>query len=220
MRIQFGDYLFDSELRILRRAGEAIHLTPKAFQLLQLLIRRRPQPVAKDELMATLWPDCFVTEANLSNLISLVRTALDDTARPSRFVRTLHRYGYAFVAACTAAPDVGLDTRAALLVDDREIGLCEGENLLGRGAECGVRLGAATVSRRHARLVLLDRRALIEDLGSKNGTFVSGERIHAPRLLADCDELRLGAVRLVYRVLRTDTPTVRCRLIPDLARAR
>jgi DNA-binding winged helix-turn-helix (wHTH) protein len=217
MRLQFGDCLFDSGLRVLLRSSRPVHLAPKAFQLLQLLIEKRPRPIAKGELMTALWPECFVTEANLANLVSLVRTALGDNARPPRYVRTLHGFGYAFVESGNQLPDVepGVEALAALLVEGREMGLLEGENLLGRGSECQVRLNAVTVSRRHARLLVLGAEALIEDLDSKNGTFVAGERIHGPRRLIDRDELRLGGLQLVYRVSRHDASTVRFRPLPE-----
>ena len=73
-------------------------LSPKAFDLLVLLVENRPRALTKSELHERLWPDTFVVDANLSNLVAELRKALEDDAREPRFVRTVHRHGYAFAA--------------------------------------------------------------------------------------------------------------------------
>ena len=95
----------------------------------------------------------------------------------------------------------GRATRLRLFLDDREIALREGENLLGRMDEGAAWLESPTVSRRHARIVVEGGKATLEDLGSKNGTFLRGEKITSPRVLADRDEILLGRVHLTFRVL-------------------
>jgi pSer/pThr/pTyr-binding forkhead associated (FHA) protein len=87
--------------------------------------------------------------------------------------------------------------------------LGEGENILGRDPELALFFDSSKVSRHHARLRVAAGRATLEDLGSKNGTFVNGRRIDAPAELSDGDEIRLGALRLKLRragaVPSTDT---------------
>jgi len=72
-------------------------------------------------------------------------------------------------------------------------------NLLGRDRDCVVRIEHVSISRHHARVVITGTSAVLEDLGSKNGTWVNGRQIEAPTELADGDEVRLGSVALVYR---------------------
>ena len=96
MRVVFGECEFDSGRRVLIRHGRAMPLSPKAFQLLELLLDRRPEAVAKRELVDQLWPETFVSDASLHNLMAEVRAAVGDTPRMARFIRTVPRYGYAF----------------------------------------------------------------------------------------------------------------------------
>jgi DNA-binding winged helix-turn-helix (wHTH) protein len=98
MRIQFGDFCLDGDGSELSRRGAPIHLTSKALQLLSLLIANRPAILSKKEIHRSLWPSALVDESNLSVLVSEVRTALGDDARRPTFIRTVHGYGYGFVA--------------------------------------------------------------------------------------------------------------------------
>jgi hypothetical protein len=81
------------------------------------------------------------------------------------------------------------------------ISLHDGENLLGRVDEGRVWIESPTVSRRHARILVEGGRAILEDLASKNGTFLRGERIASPAPLADGDEIRLGKVTMTLRIM-------------------
>jgi TolB-like protein/Tfp pilus assembly protein PilF len=105
MRLLFGDCSFDSDARTLQRGAESVRLSGKAFQLLELLLAARPNPVEKDDLFARLWPDTFVSEANLASLVKEIRAAIGDDARAPRFVRTVHRFGYAFSGSVTETPE-------------------------------------------------------------------------------------------------------------------
>jgi DNA-binding winged helix-turn-helix (wHTH) protein len=209
VRISFAEFTLDTESRELFRAGEAVHLSPKAFLLLEVLLERRPAAVPKTVLKDRLWPSSHVSEASLASLVAELRSTLADDAREPRFIRTVHTYGYAFCGAADAAPAApaapasARDERVCRLVwRDREITLAEGENLLGRDRQAVVWIDSATVSRRHARIVVAKGEALIEDLGSRNGTSVGGKKIQGPVRLADGDRLRLGAVTMIFRVFR------------------
>ena len=89
MQVRFDDFVLDTDTRELRRKALPIHLSPKAFQLLQLLLENRPKALSKASLQERLWPDTFVVEANLSNLVGEVRAALGDDAHRPHFVRTV-----------------------------------------------------------------------------------------------------------------------------------
>lgn len=96
MRIRFGSFVLDLDTRQLTREGVDVHLTPKAFELLAVLVEDRPKVLSKAILLERLWPGTFVAEANLSNLVAEIRGVLDDRPRNSRWVRTAHGFGYSF----------------------------------------------------------------------------------------------------------------------------
>ena len=202
MRVQFADITLDSDSRQLVRGGAAIHLSPKAFDLLCHLVDRRPSAMSKDQLFALVWPGTFVVEANLTVLVTELRRALGDDAHTPRFIRTIHKHGYAFCGQVTEIaprPPARDALRVWLLWNDRVLPLAEGENVIGRDPSCGVWLDQPGVSRRHARVVVADDVAEIEDLGSTNGTFVSEVAIAGPHPLRDADVIQVGSVDLKYR---------------------
>ena len=94
--VLFGDFVFDLDARELRRGAEPILLSPKAYQLLEVLVCNSPKALSKSALQEHLWPDTFVVEKNLVNLIAEIREALGDDAAHPRFIRTIQRFGYAF----------------------------------------------------------------------------------------------------------------------------
>ena len=91
--LRFAEFELDPEARLLRRDGKDVHLGPKAFDLLALLVERRPRVFTKAQLMEALWPRTSVTEANLTNLVGELRTALGDEPKQSRLVRTVFARG-------------------------------------------------------------------------------------------------------------------------------
>src|SRR5262245_44621619 len=206
MTIAIGECRFDSLRREVRRGSERVHLSPKAFELLGLLVDRRPRAVSKDELFTLLWPKTFVTEASLAGLVAEIRRELGDDAREPRFLRTVHGFGYAFSADGVAvAADEGAVCR--LIWGVREVALGRGENVLGRDPSAAVFIDDATVSRHHARIVVEGGGARLEDLGSKNGTWVRRLRIFGPHALADGDDIRIGSVPMTFRCFREEPAT-------------
>ena len=216
MRLRFGELTFDPDTRQLLRGREEIHLSPKAFELLKTLIDHRPRALSKNELHQHLWPATFVSEASLASLIAEIREALGDIARQPRFIRTVHRFGYAFSGQTVEerATDVGTDSRVGhgpdpdsgppgfcwLVKDGKRVPLVAGENILGRESDGGIRIDSRTVSRRHARISVSASSASLEDLGSKNGTYLRGESVTTAVALKDRDEIRIGAVVLRFRM--------------------
>jgi DNA-binding winged helix-turn-helix (wHTH) protein/TolB-like protein/Tfp pilus assembly protein PilF len=98
MAVHFDDLTFDESRRQLYRGEQPVHLSPKAFQLLGILIAEKPRAVSKEQLQERLWPETFVTEGNLASLIAELRSALGDDARKPRYIRTVHGFGYSFAA--------------------------------------------------------------------------------------------------------------------------
>jgi DNA-binding winged helix-turn-helix (wHTH) protein len=203
MRLSFGECVLDLDRRELLKAGRSAHLTTRAFDLLVLLARARPRALAKDEIVAALWPDTFVSEGSLAVLVAEVRRALGDDARAPRYLRTVHGYGYAFCAEAQDSHPSEVPGALCRLVawGVREFRLGPGKVLIGRDPACEVAIDLASLSRRHARLDIEPGTAVIEDLGSKNGCTVNGAPVEAPRVLADGDEIRLGGAVLSFHWL-------------------
>jgi DNA-binding winged helix-turn-helix (wHTH) protein len=215
VRLSFGPCTLDLDTRQLLRNGKEIHLTPKAYLLLETLISERPKVVSKADLQQRLWPDTFVVEANLSALVAEIRTALGDRAQAPRFIRTVHGFGYAFCADAmieSGARAVTTESPSCWLEwGKRRFPLTHGEHVIGRDPDVDIKLDGSTVSRRHARLVVTAEGALLEDFGSKNGTFHGETRVTSPVGLADGDDIRIGSVRVTYHAptpqLSTETQT-------------
>src|SRR5262249_12157042 len=175
-------------------------LSPKAFEFLELLLHERPRAVSKQSIHERLWPDSFVSDSSLARLVNEIRSAIGEDARNPRYLRTIHRFGYAFSGegiadiAATALPAAG-----RLVWAGHAIPLAEGENLLGRASDARVCIDLARVSRHHARIVVEGGRAALEDLGSKNGTFLRGQPVTARAELLDGDEICIGSAILVFR---------------------
>jgi hypothetical protein len=133
----------------------------------------------------------------------------NDATDPT-FVRTVYRFGYRFVGEVTedVAPTPKEQTRArlCLVFENRQVVLLEGANVIGRDPDAAIRCDATGVSRHHARILISKGEATVEDLESKNGTYVMGKRIASARL-SDGDEIRLGVVSLIFRVDPPMTPT-------------
>ena len=207
--LTFGDHRLDLGSRQLFRGQTEVHLSPKAFDLLKLLVEKRPQAVSKAELYDHLWPGTFVTDSNLASLIAELRRALDDRDRPSRFVRTVHGFGYSFCAD-VAGESVAMPSGAGhcwIVWRGMEIPMHEGENIIGRDPSAAVCADLPSVSRRHARIVVSPDGATIEDLGSKNGTLVRNVPVAGIVLLGDLDEIQVGSVRMTLRIMHAVSST-------------
>jgi DNA-binding winged helix-turn-helix (wHTH) protein len=211
MSVLFGDFALDQERRQLLRSGRAVPLEPKAYELLSLLVERRPRVLSRAQIRHVVWPDVFISESTLNQTVNNIRQALDDDARRPRFIRTAHGFGYAFCGEArdtTGEPPRDVSNVAPRLVwGDRVLPLTAGENVIGRDGAAAVVLDAASVSRHHARIRVEGPRATLEDLGSKNGTRLNGEPVRGARELRDGDAVRLGDVQVLFRSLPFDGPT-------------
>ena len=206
MRVTFADFSLDSATRELQQGGRALHLSPKAFDLLVLLLERRPGVVDKEAIREKLWPGTNVVDANLNNLASEIRSALGDDSQQPRFVRTVHRVGYAFCGAVEveAPAQTGSSAGRLFLVwGERRILLTAQTQTMGRDPECAIWIDVPGVSRRHARIRLAPAgtsvAAVLEDLDSTNGTFVDDKRVSKPVTLADGQTIRVGEATLTFR---------------------
>ena len=212
MRARFAQFTIDSETRQLLSAGGELHLSPKAFDLLCGLIESRPKVVEKADLHARIWPNTYVVDANLNMLIGEIRRAIGDSAQNPKFVRTVHGVGYAFCGTAVDVQPSHAPVQALLcwvVWNRKTYQLSEGDNIIGRDPRSDVWLDVPGVSRRHAiiRVNSSNRRVMLEDLGSTNGTFVRRAPVEGEVALTDGDLVRAGTVDLTVRLWATDTAT-------------
>jgi len=199
--IRFAGCHLDLDARRLFRGSREVHLSPKAFELLKVLVEHRPRALSKSELLDRVWPGIFVSETSLARAVSEIRDGLG--ARRARVVRTIYGYGYAFDSEIEGDGShhiVAGSTRSALCwltSAEREVALRDGNQIAGRDRAAEIWLDSPRVSRRHARFVVDDQRVTVEDLGSKNGTFVGGQRIVERTMLKPGDQVRIGPFTFV-----------------------
>jgi DNA-binding winged helix-turn-helix (wHTH) protein len=199
MTVRFGPFMLSVSRRELSRDGAPLHLTPKAFDLLTLLLGEAPRVVPKREIHERLWPGTFVSDATLVGLVKELRRALDDRDPGAPIIRTAHRFGYAFCPGVEADQPPRAAACHWLVVSGRRIVLREGENRVGRDPASHVWLDSTSVSRTHARIVVGSEHAVLEDCGSKNGTRVGNQPATRATTLQDGDRVGFGSVAAVYR---------------------
>ena len=211
MPLQFDDLTFDPDTRQIWIGRKEVRLSPKAFDLLALLVARRPKAVSKADIREHLWPATFVSDSNLPSLISEIRDAIADHRRKPGLLRTLHGFGYAFQAEHGPATQPGTPASDApngwLVGSTAEVALLPGENMIGREGEGVILVKSSTVSRRHARIAIDASGAVVEDLGSKNGTYVNDQRIGVPTPVVDGDQVRIGSLLFTFRVSQGNETT-------------
>ena len=204
MIYRFDQFAVDVRTRRLLRDDEEVHLSPKAFELLVTLVENRAKAMSKAELQQKLWPSTYVLETNLAGLVAEIRHALEDLADDPTYIRTMHRFGYWFVGTVREQPvragGPAARVRYWVVWEARQIPLGPGDNILGRAEDAAVWIDAPGVSRHHARISLDDGAATLEDLGSKNGTYLGGHLVTAPSKLNDGDQIRLGSVVVTFRI--------------------
>ncbi len=216
--VRFGPFELDLVTGELRRSGLRLSLQDQPFRILALLVQRPGELVTRERLREALWPgDVFVdVEHGLNVGIAKLRRALGDVAEAPHYVETLERRGYRFMAAVEAidARDLARTTSSAevrsvdVTIGDDSVSLGEGVHMIGRDPHGAIWIDSTLVSRRHATITVSARDVVLTDLGSRNGTFVNGQRLDAPATLADGDEILVGPARLVVRTIAAPESTV------------
>jgi|RhiMetdeSRZDD1v2_1073273.scaffolds.fasta_scaffold611058_2 DNA-binding winged helix-turn-helix (wHTH) protein len=201
---RFGEYLLRSDTRQLLLRSAAVHLTPKAFELLHTLVANAPRAVSKVELQNRLWPKTFVSAGNLALLITELRNALHDDAHAPQFIRTVHGFGYAIQGEVVPEPMPGTTPATCglsfwLIWRAQALLLSTGSNVVGRQPGVDVLIDVPGISRVHARITIENSDAFIEDLDSKNGTYVEGRPVTTRTTLSDGDHVQLGPALLLFR---------------------
>ena len=206
---RFGVFELDLRTGELRKRGVKVPLQDQPFQVLAMLVARPGDLVTREELRAALWKDAVFVDFDhgLNKAVGKIRHALGDLAESPRFVETLERRGYRFIAPVERSDEAGPARGAAdghaparlvhVVWNDRAIALAVGTHVIGRDPDAAVWIESSVVSRRHAHIAVHEQGVTIEDLGSHNGTFVNGERLAAARPLAHGDEIRIGPATLI-----------------------
>jgi DNA-binding winged helix-turn-helix (wHTH) protein len=189
--LRFGPFELDVAAYELRRDGKRVHLENRPMDVLVLLAQRAGTLIDRKTIQAAIGEaDVFLDwDAAINTAVRKIRRALGDDAGQPRYITTIVGKGYRFVAPVeTWRSEAG--PTWFVTQDSREFPLAPGDNLIGRDASVAVRLGHPSVSRRHARIRIDGARAIVDDLDSRNGTFVDGRRIEAH---VGC-ELRNGTI--------------------------
>lgn len=215
-RVRFDDFVLDADDESLWRGEGRISLRGKSFAVLQCLLATPGRLVTREQLIEAVWPDASIHEQGLSVCIKEVRAALDDDPREPRYVETVHRRGYRFLAevvpldegagAQTVTHDESAEsvsrgvrcvfTRGAAV--SHEVPLVEGARELGRGTFGAFSLDDGAISRRHVRITCVHGGWRVEDCGSKNGSFVDGIALASSSVAARAGAIvRLGETLLV-----------------------
>jgi DNA-binding winged helix-turn-helix (wHTH) protein len=208
MAYRFGPFFYDPVSRGLLHGGVEIALTHKSRELLVLFLHNPGRLLTREQIIEKVWPDVAVTDDALRFQLTELRKAFGEEG--SEFIRTIRREGYRWEAPVRAAADrpvrVAADDtgqrhapRFRLVLETREVQLLDGENVVGRDADAALWIDNPSVSRHHARVVVAHDKVTLEDLESKNGTFVGEARVTGPTILADGDAVRLGLVKLIFR---------------------
>jgi len=206
-RYCFDRFCLDPDRKLLHRGDEPLHLTPRAFRLLEVLVARYPRAVSKQELLDEVWAGAIVEESNLKTVVLEIRQALEERGGSGDAIRTIFGFGYAFAAAVRIDEEPGTVPLVLLRWDDGVARLPEGTHAIGRSAKCAVIIDAPSVSREHAQLTVSRDAIVFMDLGSKNGTFVGESRIQAPVDLLDVCRIRVGDVTIELSRIGKETTT-------------
>jgi DNA-binding winged helix-turn-helix (wHTH) protein len=208
MRVRLGTSVLDTDLRQLTREGTVTPLSPKAFRSLEVLAEHQPRPVSHADLRARVWPDLRAGGTTLARLVNEIRVALGDEAGSARLIRTVPRFGYA-LDGCVVEPPAPEGAAIVFFLewDKRLIPLPPGEHVIGRAADALVSVASDRVSRRHALIVVTGDTAAIQDLDSKNGTYIGATRIDRTVDLKNGDRILVGPAMLIFRTRPDDDST-------------
>ncbi len=191
-----GDWLVEPDLGSISREGTRVRLEPKVMDVLQCLSMRAGELITKRELTDCVWQVEFISDNRLTRAIADLRRALGDDASTPQYVETIPTRGYRLVVEVSPSPsgDLVHETASRFKLEgaDRSFTLKEGENVIGRGTDVDIRIDSEWASRRHAKIVVHGQQATVEDLGSKNGTYVRGTRVDEEMELTDGDEIGVG----------------------------
>jgi len=199
--------------------GNVAQLRPRAMDVLACLAVTGGSLATKRDLIDAVWRTEFVSDHALTQVIAELRAALGDDARNPTYIENIPRRGYRLVATVTPVAASVPPTRDASLpfklqAEGGDHPLNQGANVIGRTADADICIDRTEVSRCHARIVVAGTTATIEDLGSKNGTYLNGKRLEQPALLTNGDEIWIGRSVARLRFLVEGEPTMTEKTVP------
>jgi DNA-binding winged helix-turn-helix (wHTH) protein len=221
---RLGEWLVFPDLDRVTRDDVVHHVEPKIMDVLVLLASRPGHVFSRADIIDAVWAKKFIGESALSRAVALLREALADDSHVPRFIETIPKRGYRLLVAAErvdeatadaavragahrADPGADAQGRAArpeglcsLIWGQMRLALADGEHLIGRDPQAVLRIPSNRVSRQHARLAVSGAHAVLEDMGSRNGTFVRGRRVTAPLELASGDEIFVGSEVITFAV--------------------
>ena len=209
---RLGEWVVEPTLDRITLDGREVRLRPRAMDVLTVLALAAGKLVSKRELIDDVWRTEYVGDHALTQVVAELRAALGDDARNPSFIENIPRRGYRLVATVTPLADSSVASRGAtvpfrLETNDGNRPLTQGSNVIGRTEDADIRLDRTEVSRCHAMITVQGTTAVIEDLGSKNGTFVNGCQITDPTPLVNGDEIWIGRSVARMRFLIEGEPT-------------
>ena len=214
-----GNWLVEPTLDRISCDGQIVRLRPRAMDVLICLALESGRLASKQNIIDAVWRTEFVSDHALTQVVAELRSALGDDARNPTYIENIPRRGYRLVATVTpvaisvpAARDASLPFK--LQSEDGDHPLMQGPNIIGRTIDADLCIDRTEVSRCHARIVVAGTTATIEDLGSKNGTYVNGERLEQPTLLNNGDEIWIGRSVARLRFLVEGEPTMTEKTVP------
>ncbi len=208
---QLGEWVVEPQLgRLTCGGGVGVNLERKVMDVLLSLARKHGRLVTRSELIDTVWGTEYISDNTLTHAIAELRSALGCDAKNPSYIETIHRRGYRLLIGgskreATQKATVDKPPCFHVVTGDRSVRLGNGENLIGRIPWATVSIESLQVSRRHARIVVDGSTALLEDLGSKNGTYLNGRPLKDPTYLADDDRIGLGSHVVVLRLIASVT---------------
>jgi len=213
-----GEWEVEPELGRLTCGDSTVDLELKVMSVLLCLARSSGNLVTRQDLIDTVWDRQFISDNTLTHAIAELRSALGDDAKRPFYIETIHRRGYRLLVDASESHDTRTNTADTassfhVVMGDRSVRLENGENLIGRIPWATVTIDSLQVSRRHAQIFVDGSSALLEDLGSKNGTYLNRRPLEAPAYLADGDRIGLGSHVVVLQLAAMvtteegDTPT-------------
>jgi len=194
---RLGEWTVEPTLARISQEGREVRLRPRAMEVLVRLALTAGRLASKRDLLDSVWREEFVSDHALAQVIAELREALGDDARSPSYIENIPRRGYRLVAEVipieeAAAPAPTVTPAFKLQGLERDYPLSPGVNVIGRIEEATVCIDVSEVSRCHARIVVEGATATLEDLGSKNGTFLNGRRLETPVTLTNGDEIGIG----------------------------
>ena len=207
-----GNWMVEPTLDRISHDGREVRLRPRAMDVLTVLSLAAGKLVSKRDLIDTVWHTEFVSDHALTQVIAELRAALGDNAGNPSFIENIPRRGYRLVASVTPVVDSALSNHGVsmpfkLETDNGTCQLSQGQNVIGRTDEADICLDKTEVSRCHAMITVQGTSAIIEDLGSKNGTYVNGRQLEGPATLNNGDEIWIGRSVARMRFLIEGEPT-------------